>query len=233
MSFSSDWYKAVEQTYVLKYPKQHLATFGVTNIDYYVVTEPLYTAMDSQKKELEGVVRKGKVKAEQPRLITPAYAMNLSGFSEDAYKYLNQIAQMYGHNSPGIMYQYDNEPEDLEIVSGNPNEIAHRIAKELKDKKNDLSVVISGVDEFWDVALLKFIYEFTASSVSYNSREMKTAGLMDPHIPAGGIPTAAANQIEGMFRSVEKGGSPDALKDELDKWAVYKYYEDRFLNLFK
>ena len=233
MSSSSDWYKAIEQTYVVKYPKQHLATFGITSIEYFVVTEPLYTAIDSQKKELEGVVRRGKVKAEQPKLVTPTYSMNLNGFSDEAYKYFNQVAHLYGANSPGIMYQYNNEPENLEILSGSPNEIAHRISKELRDKKNDLSVVISGVDEFWDVALLKFIYEFTASSVSFNSREMRGAGLMEPQSFAGGVPAAAANQIEEMFKSVKKGGSAETLKNELDKWGVYRYYEDRFLNLFR
>ena len=233
MSSSSDWYKAIEQTDVVKYPKQHLATFGITRIEYFVVTEPLYTAIDSQKKELEGVVRRGKVKAEQPKLVTPTYSMNLNGFSDEAYKYFNQVAHLYGANSPGIMYQYNNEPENLEILSGSPNEIAHRISKELRDKKNDLSVVISGVDEFWDVALLKFIYEFTASSVSFNSREMRGAGLMEPQSFAGGVPAAAANQIEEMFKSVKKGGSAETLKNELDKWGVYRYYEDRFLNLFR
>ena len=233
MNSSADWYKAIEQTYIVKYPKQHLATFGITNIEYFVVTEPLYTAIDPQKKELEGVVRKGKVRAEQPTLITPTYAMNLNGFSDEAYKYFSQVARLYGANSPGIMYQYNNEPENLEILSGNPNEIAHRISKELRDKKNDLSVVISGVDEFWDVALLKFIYEFTASSVSFNSREMRGAGLMEPQSSAGGVPAAAANQIEEMFKSVKNGGSANTLKNELDKWGVYPYYEDRFLNLFR
>ena len=233
MNSSADWYKAIEQTYIVKYPKQHLATFGITSIEYFVVTEPLYTAIDPQKKELEGVVRKGKVRAEQPTLITPTYAMNLNGFSDEAYKYFSQVARLYGANSPGIMYQYNNEPENLEILSGNPNEIAHRISKELRDKKNDLSVVISGVDEFWDVALLKFIYEFTASSVSFNTREMRGAGLMEPQSSAGGMPAAAANQIEEMFKSVKKGGSANTLKDELDKWGVYPYYEDRFLNLFR
>ena len=58
--------KAVEQTYVVKFPKQHLATFGATNINYYVVTEPIYTAIDSGKKDLEGVIRKGRVIAEKP-----------------------------------------------------------------------------------------------------------------------------------------------------------------------
>jgi len=56
---------------------------------------------------------------------------------------------------------------------------------------------------------------------------------MDPENTAGGIPKAAANQIEEMFRSVIRGGSPESLKAELDKWGVYSYYEDRFLNLFK
>jgi len=233
MNSSADWYKAIEQTYIVKYPKQHLATFGITSIEYFVVTEPLYNAIDPQKKELEGVVRKGKVRAEQPTLITPTYAMNLNGFSDEAYKYFSQVARLYGANSPGIMYQYNNEPENLEILSGNPNEIAHRISKELRDKKNDLSVVISGVDEFWDVALLKFIYEFTASSVSFNSREMRGAGLMEPQSSAGGVPAAAANQIEEMFKSVKNGGSANTLKNELDKWGVYRYYEDRFLNLFR
>ena len=89
------------------------------------------------------------------------------------------------------------------------------------------------MDEFWDVALLKFIYEFMASSVSFNSREMRGAGLMEPQSFAGGVPAAAANQIEEMFKSVKKGGSAETLKNELDKWGVYPYYEDRFLDLFR
>ena len=80
---------------------------------------------------------------------------------------------------------------------------------------------------------MKFIYEFTASSASFNAREMKSRGLMDPQSFAGGLPRAAVNQIEEMFRSVQMGGSPDMLKTELDKWGVYSHYEDRFLSLFR
>ena len=56
---------------------------------------------------------------------------------------------------------------------------------------------------------------------------------MDPQSAAGGLPKAAVNQIEEMFKSVQMGGSPDMLKTELDKWGVYRYYEDRFLSLFR
>ena len=51
------WLKAIEQTFVIRFPKQSLATFGVTNIKYYVVTEPIYADGD----EREGVVRTGQV----------------------------------------------------------------------------------------------------------------------------------------------------------------------------
>tara|TARA_B100001750_G_C15422417_1_gene553666 strand:- start:327 stop:1031 length:705 start_codon:yes stop_codon:yes gene_type:complete len=228
-----DWMKAVEQTYVVKFPKQHLATFGTTNINYYVVTEPIYTAIDPEKKELEGVIRKGRVIAEKPALITPRYAMNLSGFSDDAYDYMKRAAQIYGPNSPGILYKYRKEEGNLDVVSGIPQEIAWNISNELDRKKDNLSVVMVGIDEFWDVALLKFIYEFTSSSISYNTREFDSSGLMNPIASSGGIPKAAVNQIEDMFRSVQKGGSVDTLKDELDKWGIFEHYEERFLDLFR
>ncbi len=228
-----DWHKAIEQTYVVKFPQQHLATFGVTNIDYFIVTEPVYTAFDPSKKELEGVLRTGTVKANQPHVITPNYALNISGFSKNAYEYMESVSFQYGPNSPAIMYQYSNHPDNLEIVGGIPTEIAQRISQDLSKKNHNLSVVIVGVDEFWDVALLKFIYEYTASSLSFNSQEIMSAGLLDPVEKYGNLPTVVVSQIEEMFKSVLMGGSVDVLKQELDKWGVYNFYEDRFLGLFK
>tara|TARA_B100001559_G_C16189343_1_gene479158 strand:- start:232 stop:627 length:396 start_codon:yes stop_codon:yes gene_type:complete len=131
------------------------------------------------------------------------------------------------------MYQYSNHPDNLEIVGGIPTEIAQRISQDLSKKNHNLSVVIVGVDEFWDVALLKFIYEYTASSLSFNSQEIMSAGLLDPVEKYGNLPAVVVSQIEEMFKSVLMGGSVDVLKQELDKWGVYNFYEDRFLGLFK
>ena len=233
MSRYEDVSKAIEQTFVAKFPKQNLATFGITVVDYFIVTEPIYAAFDSTKKDLEAVVRKGKVVAGKPTLITPTYALHLQGFSDDAYDYMRNISLIYGPNSPAIMYEYENKSISLEIVGGIASEVANRISDDLENHKNDLSVVIVGIDEFWDVSLMKFIYEFTASSIEYNAREMRDKGLLEPQIGAGGIPRVAADQIEEMFKSVENGGNPEILKIELDKWGVYKFYEDRFLRFFK
>ena len=231
MEDRQDWMRAIEQTWVVRFPRQHLATFGATNISYHVVTEPIYQELQPDRQE--GVVRTGRVLAARPAVITPTYALNLHGFSSEAYEYLQDLAQRYGPNSPGILYQYKNEAEKIDIVSGAPGEIAQRIGADLDRRKEDLSVVMVGVDELWDVALLKFIYEFTASSAARNVQEFQASGLLEPHQGMGGMPQGAIQQIERLFQDVERGGSPEILKRELDRWGVFEHYEGRFLNLFR
>ena len=67
-----------------------------------------------------------------------------------------------GPNSTGILYQYQNHASKVEIVGGSVSDIANRISKDLEAKNEDMSVVLVGVDALWDVALMKFIYEFTS-----------------------------------------------------------------------
>ena len=227
-----DWRRAIEQTFVVRFPKQHLATFGTTNIAYYVVTEPIYQEVDPQKGQ-EGVIRTGRVIAERPAVITPTYGLNVQGFSSEAYEYFRHMARQAGPNSPGILYQYKNEAGKMDIVGGSPSEIAHRISGDLDSRKEDLSVVMVGVDELWDVALLKFVYELTSSSLAGNVQEFQSRGLLDPQPQFGGLPRAAVEQIERLFRDVELGGDADALKGELDRWGAFEAYQDRFLAIFR
>ena len=226
--------RAAEQSWVVRFPRQHLATFGSTNIAYYVVTEPIYKQLDSNISDSEeGVVRTGRVISGRPAVITPTYAMNLQGFSPEAYEYLRSVARNYGPNSPGILYQYRNEAEKVEIVGGVPSEIAQRIAEDLNRRQENMSVVMVGVDELWDVALLKFIYEFTSFSATQNVQEFQNRGLLEPQQGLGGVPRAATQQIEALFRDVEGGGDPEVLRRELERWGLFEHYEDRFLNLFR
>ncbi|MCL0029053.1 hypothetical protein M1N23_02780 [Dehalococcoidia bacterium] len=208
-----------------------MATFGMTNISYHVVTEPIYSELTPGRPE--GVVRVGRVISERPSIVTPYYASNLQGFSSEAYEYLHYLTERFGPNSPGILYQYRNESEKLNIVSGDPREIANKISDDLDERSDNLSVVMVGVDELWDVALLKFMYEFTASSAGQNIAEFKSHGLLDPSQMAGGLPNAAIHSIERMFAEAENGRDPEDLKRELDRWGAFYYYEERFLNLYR
>ena len=218
-------------TRVVRLPKQHLATFGVTRLHYYVVTKPLYQDLAPDKPANpdrdETVVRDGTVVAERPAMVTPAYMLNLDGFGDDARSYMQDLVRRLGPNSPGLLYQYRNEPAGMEIVGDEVSAVAQRIAGDLDSRSVDLASVIQGVDELWDVSLLKFIYEYTAASLSSNLGEMQKMGLLEPD-PGTELPLGVVKRIEEMFQQVRQGLDPAVLKAELDRWGLFEQYQDRF-----
>jgi len=231
MDIPEEWIKQViEQTYIVRMPKAKLATFGVTNLRYYLVTKPSY--QDLIKSEPEGIIRDGRVIAQKPQIVTPAYMLNLDGFGSNARKYMEHLALLYGAQMPGLLYSYKNEPMDTNVVGGEPTSIARRIVDDLNKKGEDNSVVVFGVDAFWDVSLIKAIHEITAASLSSNVNELDNLGLLDID-PALGVPRDTVMRIEGLFGDAEKGGDPNILKNELDRWGLFEQYQDRFLRLFK
>ena len=222
--------EAVKRTEILRAPKQSLATFGMTNIYYYLVTEPVYSEL--VENVTETVVREGRVIAEKPRIVTPYYLSRLEGFSSEARRYFEALIKAHGSDAPGLFYTYKNEPKELNIVSDNLLSVVNKLNAEINKRGDPLTSIIKGEDEFWDVSLMKFIYEMTRSSLRNNLRQMGSRGLLD--IDAGGIPVDARVRINELFRKVSKGESePSELKAELDRWNLFEEYEDRFLAIFK
>lgn len=221
---------AVEHTEVLKSPRRALATFGATTIDYFLLTEPIYREPSSSEKET--VIREGKVVAERPRIITPTYLLNLEGFSEEARQYFEMVRQEVGPHTPGLLYSYKNEPANLTIVSEELMQVAERL-KEMVDKEDrPLTAILKGVDEAWDVSVLKFIVGLMRSSVPHHVDDMGRRGLFE--VDKRGIPVGAKLRIEELFVGVQEGVlEPRELKAELDHWGVFDEYEDRFLALFR
>ncbi len=226
--------EALEHTRVVRPPKQYLATFGVTKLTYHLLTEPSYTELAPQKPGTkETVIREGKVTAERPAVVTPLYLMNLEGFGDEARRSIELFSRQFGANSSGLLYTYKNEATSLNIVGDRVEAVADRIAGELDRSNDHLATVIIGTDDLWDVSLLKFIYELTVNSAVGNFQELHGRGLLDPD-PGLGIPAGAAQQVEALFRDVEKGqADPSTLKQELDRWNLFSRYEDRFLALFR
>ena len=109
--------EAVKHTEILRLPKRSLATFGTTNLYYYLVTEPAYAELVETTSET--VVREGRVIAERPRIVTPYYLSHLEGFSSEARHYFDTLIKTLGPNAPGLFYTYKNEPKELTIVSDN------------------------------------------------------------------------------------------------------------------
>ena len=221
---------AVSRTEILRPPKQRLSTFGTTNIYYYLVTEPIYSEL--VKDITETVIREGRVITEKPRIVTPYYLSRLEGFSSDAKRYFDAIIKAHGPNAPGLFYTYKNEPKELNIASDNLLSVVNKLNDEIDKRGDPLTSIIKGEDEFWDVSLMKFIYEMTRSSLRSNLQQMGSRGLLD--IDDGGIPVDARVRIDELFRKVSSGeGEPHELKAELDRWNLFEEYEDRFLAIFK
>ncbi len=222
--------EAVRHTEILRPPKRSLATFGTTNVYYYLVTEPVYSEL--VKNTVETVIREGRVIAERPKIVTPYYLSHLEGFSSEAKKYLDMLINTQGANTPGLFYTYKNEPKKLNIVADNLLSVVDKLNADIDKRGDPLTSIIRGQDELWDVSLMKFIYEMTRSSIPDNLMQMEARGLLD--IDSSGIPGDARIRIEELFRLVSKGElEPSELKKELDRWGLFEEYEDRFFTLFQ
>lgn len=221
---------AVKHTDVLRLPKQALSTFGTTNLYYYLVTEPAYSEITGNVTET--VVREGRVIAAKPRIVTPYYLSRLEGFSDDARKYFEALLRSHGPSAPGLLYTYRNEPKELNIVSDSWLAVVERLNADIDKRGDPLAAIIRGLDELWDVSLLKFIYEVTKNSVADTLSQMDAHGLLG--VDSRGMPIEARMRINELFRKVIKGESdPAELKRELDHWNVFPEYEDRFLSIFR
>lgn len=220
----------LERTKVVRPPRQALETFGVTKIRYHLVTEPAFRDVNPVES-VETVVRGGVVKAERPQVVTPHFLLKTESFSAGAREFLEHIARLQGQDSPGLLYSYKNEPGGMDIVSGGVDEVATRISRDLDARESDLEAVIVGVDELWDVSLIKFIYELTNDSARKNVSQMRSAGMLEM---SDGVPADARRRVERMLEGARQGMvEPSEVMRELKRWDLFEEYEDRFLGLFR
>jgi len=213
---------AIECTEVLRAPTQNLATFGTTNIYYYLVTE---------LAEWVNVVREGRVIAAKPKIVTPSYLINLEGFSPHAKRFIEIMAEKDPHE-PGIFYTYKNEPGEMSIASEPVGVVVDKINHRIDSQRDPLTAIIKGVEGLWDVSLLKFTYELTRSSMQSNVAELERYGLL--RVDSAGIPQDARNHIEELFEKTRRAPSlATELLAELRRWGLFYEYQDRFFSLFK
>jgi hypothetical protein len=207
-----------------------------------VLSEPVYS--EFTKDNLETVVREGRVSWYQPKLLTPTYMFRIEGFSREAKNAFETLASQYP-DLAGILYKFkvNKELDEMNFVSGPLLTVAENINNEINKKGDSLCTVIKGVAGLWDVSLSKFILDMMARSVySAQIPDFTSRGFLginqtgqatitkDRH----GVPVAAREEIEKLFKLVKKGDlEPIKLKKELDNWGLFEYYQDRFFSLFK
>jgi len=233
---------AFENSKILKWPKQLLSSFGSSEIHYHVLTEPVY--QEFTKGNTETVVREGTVSWHQPQLLTPEYILRIEGFSDEARNALSALAdEMPDLASILYRFHFKREVDSMNFVSGNLETVADKIARDIDKRGDNLSAIIQGVGDLWDISLSKFILDMmTKSARQSHFPELKKRGLVSynqfgQHVVARdkqGIPLVAKRKIESIFEMVKKGDmEPKDLKRELDRWGLFEIYQDRFFDLFR
>lgn len=222
-----DFWFAVNNTQIMMPPKRHLETFGNTIIRYHLVSE----LMDTTGKVR---IREGRMQAQRPQIITPADYSNmvLEGFGEQAQKYLEWLKEH--EDSVRILrygYTLKQEAFSEQVVTDPLDAVIERVKDEVSQKNDPFTAVVKGVDEPWDVCLVRLFWSVIQNSAPSNIRELQQRRMFEVQ---DGIPTAVREEIENGFRAAARDTSLiKPLGQLLQKHGLFEHFQDRFFNLIQ
>lgn len=165
---------ALETTEILHEPDRRIETFGTSSFQFVMLTE----LMDSVSQVR---VRNGTIDAERPRILRPDGYDDLSfdGFGEQAESFKEWFKQGGGDMAflrYGFNFAKHNVTES--IVHEGIKEVSDRVIEEIRSSGNPFRAVIQGVDDTWEISLLKFSMEMIQQSHGINVFEFKRRGLL-------------------------------------------------------
>ncbi|PYL64612.1 MAG: hypothetical protein DMF25_06515 [Verrucomicrobia bacterium] len=165
---------AIENTQVILAPQSQIATFGSTSFHFYLVSE----LMDRVN---EVRVRDGKIHADRPQILTPEHfsRLLLEGFGDKAQRYVDQLREQ-ARNFAVLRYGFQFRKTDVsERTFRDPlDAVIARTKSQVEDTQEPLSAVIQGVDDAWEVCLLKFTIDMIERSSGGNIGDFRKRGLI-------------------------------------------------------
>jgi len=169
-----DFDYAIENTHVIVAPEQQIATFGHTSFKFYLISE-LMDRVDQVR------VRNGKIHAERPQILTPEHysRLLLEGFGEKAQRYVDQLRERL-HNIAVLRYGFQFRKTDVteETLRDSVDAVINRTRRLVENENQPLSAVIQGVDDAWEVCLLKFTIDMIERSSGGNLGDFRKRGLL-------------------------------------------------------
>lgn len=169
-----DFQYAIENTRVILAPEQQIASFGSTSFRFYLISE----LMD-QVNEVH--VRDGRIHAERPQILTPEHycRLLLEGFGEKAQKYVDQLRE-HTRNVAVLRYGFQFRKTDVteNTVRDTMDAVIARTKLKVEHSEEPLSAVIQGVDDAWEVCLLKFTIDLIERSTGGNMGDFRKRGLL-------------------------------------------------------
>jgi hypothetical protein len=163
---------AVENTKVILSPERRIETFGATNFRFYLITE----LMD-RVNEIR--IRDGRIQADRPQILTPDHLarLTLEGFGEKAHQFAEMLR---AHNATLLKYGFEIRKSDVSesLIHDSVEAVVDRVRSQLPESERGSSAVIQGVDEGWEICLLKFTVDIIQQSAGGNLRDFRRKGLL-------------------------------------------------------
>ena len=98
-------------------------------------------------------------------------------FGDDAQKF-HQWLQEQGAKIAFVNYQFKRGEVREELLHDPLEAVRDRVLDEARRAGNPMQVVIEGVDDAWEISLLRFIFEIVDKSSEINAFDFKRKGLL-------------------------------------------------------
>ena len=168
----------METTRVLHEPDHRIQTFGETRFEFQLLSEP----MDQIGKVR---IRTGEVEAMKPRILRPEpyRDIELEGFDESARARFDALVEKLKEQGQDLAFlqygfRFKRGAVNEETVEDSIEAVRERALEDIRRSGNPSLAIIEGVDDTWEISILKFSFEMIQRSHQINAFDFKRKGLM-------------------------------------------------------
>jgi len=174
-------------------------------------------------------IREGHLKALKPEIITPQALgqIDLDDFGSEARKY-GEWLRDNASELRILQYGFRLEKRELKeyVVSDHLQNVLDRVEREVKAQDDPFSAVLLGVDDPWEVCLLKLMVELVQHSANANIQDIQKLALSRQK--------SITQRIDQAFLDASRDPALiNDLAEMLKESGLWKQNEDRFFALVK
>lgn len=167
---------AVENTQVIHEPDRRIDTFGSTQFEFQLVTEPMDHVNTTR-------IRIGQITAEKPLILRP----NPDAMADFDFEGFGPRGEAFGdflrenlHKLAILKYGFRFKVGDMqeEVLHEPMDQVCDKLLEAIRISGNPMRAIIKGVDDTWEISLLKFTVEMIEKSQKINMFDFKRRGLL-------------------------------------------------------
>lgn len=165
---------ALENTHVLYEPDRRIDTFGSTQFEFQIISE-LMDQINTVR------VRTGRIEAHKPLIMRPGVGadFDFDGFGPQAEAFAEWLKDNIQHLALlRYGFSFSRVAINEEVVHEPVATVCGKLVEATRASGNPMRAVIQGVDDTWEISLLKFTVEMIEKSKSINEFDFKRRGLL-------------------------------------------------------